>query len=176
MHKTTDIKKLESEARDLRLDDLEQQLLNDFQKDFPLTPNPFGDIAQRYHVTEQRVLNAYQRLQQTGVLSRIGTVFRPHRVGTSTLAAMAVPEDRLEEIADMVSAYEAVNHNYEREHRFNLWFVVTAADDGQLQAVLDDIERRCGLRVLRLPMLEDYHIDLGFPLQWHIRQAHGGEI
>ncbi|HNE01785.1 MAG TPA: Lrp/AsnC family transcriptional regulator, partial [Plasticicumulans sp.] len=60
-----------------------------------------------------------------------------------------------------------VNHNYEREHRFNLWFVVTAGSEGRLQAALGAIERATGLPVLRLPLLQEYHIDLGFRL-------HGG--
>ena len=41
---------------------------------------------------------------------------------------MAVPPARLEAVAARVSAEPAVNHNYEREHDLNLWFVVAAPD------------------------------------------------
>jgi DNA-binding Lrp family transcriptional regulator len=93
-------------------------------------------------------------------------VLRPHRIGASTLAALAVAPERLDAVAALVSEYPEVNHNYQREHRYNLWFVVTAADRARLDAVLGDIGRRSGLKVLDLPMLEDYFIDLGFRLQW----------
>ena len=79
---------------------------------------------------------------------------------------MAVPEERLEEVAAIVNSFAAVNHNYEREHRFNLWFVATAASDAELTEVLDRIEHLTNIKVMPLPMLEDYHIDLGFDLRW----------
>ena len=68
--------------------------------------------------------------------------------------------------AGLVSRYPEVNHNYEREHRFNLWFVITAATASRLEEVIAEIESRSGFEVLRLPMLKDYFIDLGFPIEW----------
>ena len=67
-------------------------------------------------------------------------------------------------VADMVSRYDEVNHNYEREHHYNLWFVVTAADAAGVRGVLEDIEMRTGLAVLDLPLEQSFYIDLGFPL------------
>ena len=148
------------------LDPTTQRLLNDFQHDLPLSPTPFADIAAKLGVDEETVLEGLRGLQESGAISRVGPVLQPRRVGASTLAAVAVPSERLEEVAELVNGYTEVNHNYEREHRFNLWFVATAPDEDKLAAVLADIERRTGLQVLDLPMIEDYHIDLGFPLQW----------
>jgi DNA-binding Lrp family transcriptional regulator len=146
--------------------ELERRLLNDFQRGLPLEARPFAAIAESLGVEEQAVLDALRRLQDEGAISRVGPVLHPNRVGVSTLAALAVPAERLEGIAAMVSAYEEVNHNYEREHRFNLWFVVTAPDPARLAQVLEEIAQRSGLELLDLPMLEDYHIDLGFDLRW----------
>lgn len=150
----------------LELGTLERRLLNDFQHHLPLTPAPYAAIAEKLGTSEEAVIAALQELQGAGAVSRVGAVFRTHRVGASTLAAMAVPPERLEEVADLVSSYDAVNHNYEREHRINLWFVATAADEKQLTQVLEDIEQRTGIAVMALPMLEDFHIDLGFDLKW----------
>ena len=149
-----------------QLSELEKRLLNDFQDGFPLTARPYARIARHLGVTEGEVLSALGRLREDGLISRVGPVFRPNRVGASTLAAMTVPEERLEEVAALVNSYAEVNHNYEREHRLNLWFVATAPDRGRLRAVLEEIAARSGLAVLDLPMLEDYFINLGFPLQW----------
>jgi hypothetical protein len=57
-----------------------------------------------------------------------------------------------------------VNHNYEREHRLNLWFVVTAQDRARVDAALARIARMTGLPVLELPLVTEYRIDLGFDL------------
>jgi len=146
------------------LSDLEYRLLNDYQRDFPLTSRPFAAIAESLGCDEQTVIDTLQSLTDRNMISRIGPVFRPRRLGASTLAALAVPEDRLDEVAELVNGYDAVNHNYEREHEFNLWFVVTAASREAVDAVLDDIRARSGCRQLNLPMEAAYHIDLGFPL------------
>jgi DNA-binding Lrp family transcriptional regulator len=145
---------------------LEQRLLNEFQQGMPLTPSPYADIAKQLGVYETTVLETLKRLQTEGVISRVGAVFRPNRIGASTLAAIAVPAAKLEEVAAIVNKFAEVNHNYEREHRFNLWFVVVAADEERLQTVLAEIEQRCGYQVLDLPLLNEHFIDLGFDLKW----------
>ena len=145
---------------------LEQHLLNDFQHGLSLSPTPYADLAEQLGVYESTVIESLQRLQTEGVISRVGAVFRPNRVGVSTLAAMAVPEEELETIADIVSSFDEVNHNYERDHHFNLWFVVVAADDESLKSTLSEIEKRSGYKVMDLPLLEDFYIDLGFELRW----------
>jgi DNA-binding Lrp family transcriptional regulator len=150
----------------LLLDEIDRRLLNDFQSVFPLVSRPFAEVASRLGIGELEVIARLERLEGAGAISRVGPVLRPRHMGTSTLAAMAVPSDRIDEIAELVNGYREVNHNYERDHRFNLWFVLTATDEERLAAVIDEIEDRTGFQVLDLPMLEEYHIDLGFPLQW----------
>lgn len=145
---------------------MQQRLLNDFQRDMPLSPTPFADMAEQLGTSEAQVLAWLSSLQGEGVVSRVGPVLATHRVGASTLAAMAVSETDFEQVAQQVSDHPAVNHNYEREHRFNLWFVVTAPDEAELAETITELERMTGYRALVLPMLESYHIDLGFDLQW----------
>lgn len=141
------------------------QLLNNFQHSFPVSTTPYADMAMQLGITESELLAWLEDLQSEGSISRIGAVFRPNRIGVSTLAAMAAPENKLQNIADLISAYPSVNHNYRREHHFNLWFVVTAENQSRLDQILLEMEQQSGLRVLTLPMEKDYHIDLGFPLQ-----------
>ncbi|MCB1725138.1 MAG: Lrp/AsnC family transcriptional regulator [Gammaproteobacteria bacterium] len=150
----------------IELSATERRLLDVYQRGLPLDPRPFARVADALGVSEQTVLDGLTRLQQAGVISRVGPVFRPNRVGVSTLAALAVPSERLDEVARTVSGYAEVNHNYEREHDYNLWFVVTARDARGLAQVLASIAAETGLEPLDLPMLEDYFIDLGFELQW----------
>ncbi len=153
-------------ATDLAFDEADRRLLNDFQRDFPLVPRPYAEIGREIGVGEQSVLGRFSRLKGLRALSRIGAIVAPQRTGWSTLAAMAVPFPRLQAVADLVSSNDAVNHNYEREHRFNLWFVVTGPDQAAVQQTLAEIETETGLTVLDLPLLESYRLDLGFPLQW----------
>jgi DNA-binding Lrp family transcriptional regulator len=151
-------------TRATKLRPLDKRLLDEFQRDFPICSRPYEAIARRIGCDEASVIERLAWLQRHGYVSRVGPVFRPKRLGASTLAAMAVPRERLQSVAELVSSYDEVNHNYEREHAFNLWFVVTAKDERAVADVLADVRRRTGLAVMDLPLMEAFHIDLGFPL------------
>jgi DNA-binding Lrp family transcriptional regulator len=147
------------------LTEFRRRLLDDYQRDFPLEPEPFARIAAELGVDEGAVLETFSTLRSHDLIDRLGAVVRANTVGASTLAAMTVPVDRLEEIAERISAQPEVNHCYEREHEINLWFVVTAVDRAAVAQVLDGLRHETGLPILDLPMIGDYHIDLGFPLR-----------
>jgi DNA-binding Lrp family transcriptional regulator len=146
---------------------LHKQLLNNYQQDFPLSLTPYLDIANQLGVDESEVLTAFQVLAAEQLISRIGPVITPNRLGSSALVAMAVPENELDRVAEQISRYREVNHNYERENRFNLWFVLIANDAQHLQTVVDDIELTTGFKTMLLPMLADFYINLGFELNLH---------
>lgn len=143
---------------------LHKQLLNDFQSDFPLSERPYQDIAKAIGVSEDDVISALNELNDLNLISRIGPIIQPNRIGVSTLVAMAVPEQDVQWVADIVSRHPEVNHNYEREHRFNLWFVAIAQDKRHLNDLMKSIEHETGYQTLQLPLLDDFFIDLGFKL------------
>ena len=146
------------------LDALDQRLLDGFQREFPLEPRPYACLARELGCPEDEVIERLAALQEGGVVSRVGAVIAPQRAGWSTLAAMKVPPAHLEEVAAVVSSYPEVNHNYEREHELNLWFVVAAPTRVRVGQVLSDIVYRTSLEVLDLPLTEAYRLDLGFAL------------
>ena len=146
---------------------LDERLLNDYQRDFPLVSQPFAEIADELDTGTAEIVARLRALKEQGSVSRVGPVFRPNAIGASTLAAMAVPPADLHHVAQLVNAYPQVNHNYEREHRFNLWFVVTADSESARDDTLAQIETDTGYQTLSLPLERDYHIDLGF----HMSQA-----
>lgn len=152
-------------ARPLLLDDLKLTLLNDWQHGFPLVARPYLHIARQLGVSESVVLQGYAALGHDGSLSRIGGVWGAGAGGAAQLCAMAVPAERLQAVAERVNAEPGVNHNYLREHAYNLWFVITGPDAAQLERRMQAIERDCGLPALRLRMVRPYRIDLGFDLR-----------
>jgi DNA-binding Lrp family transcriptional regulator len=58
-----------------------------------------------------------------------------------------------------------VNHNYEREHAWNLWYVLTGVDAEAVRATADRIARAADVPALFLPMVRAYRVDLGFDLR-----------
>ena len=125
-----------------RIDPIDLALLDGFQRDLPLDSRPFARIADRLGLAEAEVIDRLTRLQAAGRIARVGGTVRPNTAGASTLAALAVPEERIDEVAAIVGAEAGVNHSYQREGDWNLWFVATAPDAPALGAMLTRIEGR----------------------------------
>lgn len=155
----------------MQLDEQQRALIDGWQRRLPLEPRPFAAIASALDLTEGRVLELLRGLQANGVLARIGATVRPNTAGASLLAAMRIAAPDFERIAAIVSAEPCVNHNYEREHAFNLWFVVTAPDRRELATALGRLRATTGHDILELPMERAYVLDLGFPLDGSGRTA-----
>ena len=149
----------------------QDKLLNEFQHQFPLDAKPFSVIAGQMGVDECELLSHLDTFQQQGLISRVGPVFTPNSVGASTLAAIAAPAADLERVAKQISEYSQVNHNYEREHDYNLWFVLNEKNERALATTIAEIEVECGYPVLMLPLVQAYHIDLGFDLNTGKQQS-----
>lgn len=147
---------------------IELTLLDRWQRRFPLVKRPFAVVGRSVGVSERTALNIFEKLRNQQMISRIGAIVKPHAVGASTLAAMRVPPDRLEEVAEIVSAQPFVSHNYQRTNDYNLWYVIAAPYAQAVAATMASIRSLTGLPVLDLPLQQAYHLDLGFPL-WGIR-------
>ncbi|MDR2875591.1 MAG: Lrp/AsnC family transcriptional regulator [Methylobacillus sp.] len=163
-----------------KYDDIEMALLNDFQHDFPLTQRPFRALGEQLGISEDAVLRHLAHLSEEGVISRVGPVFSPGSIGASTLAALAASPTKLESLAQWLNGLPEINHNYQREHRYNLWFVATAPDAARLNGTLENIAEHAACSMLTLPLLESFHIDLGFDLagkpRRHRAQSGGARV
>jgi len=147
----------------VELDAKDKVLLNNLQGGFPLTSRPFRDIGERLGMPEGEVVDRVRRLLVEGALNRLGPVLNATALGGArTLAAMHVPAERLEEAAAVVNSFDAVSHNYEREHHFNLWFVVSSEDPAEVERVLSAVQATTGLPVLDLPAIEEYFVEVKF--------------
>jgi len=146
------------DATDLRL-------LERLHGDFPLSDAPFADVGEELGLHEADVIARLRRMLDDGLLTRFGPLFQIERAGGCfVLAAMAVPAERFAAVAAQVNAFPEVAHNYQREHRLNMWFVIAA----ESQAAADDVRRRIesvtALQVIALPKEREYYLELRLPL------------
>jgi len=149
---------------DIKLDDTDKRLLNVLQADFPLTREPFADIGARLGLDEDGAIRRIERLKGSQVIRTIGPAFDSRRLGYhSTLVAMSVAEDGLEEAALVVNAHPGVSHNYLRDESFNMWFTLTVPADvdieNELQALADKVKPE---RMLNLPAVRLFKLDVFF--------------
>jgi len=146
------------------VDAVDAAIVDGWQSGFPVTQRPFEAVAADVGVDEAEALERVQRLYDEGIVRRFGPVLNPPVIGSSTLAAVKAPDDRFEAVAAVINGYDQVNHNYARDHEWNMWFVVTAGSEERRNEIIAEIEERTGCAVLVLPMLTDFYIDLEFPV------------
>ena len=143
------------------MDAIDTAIINSLQGGFPLCPAPYAQVAQQLGITEDDLLRRLQTLLDTHVLTRFGPMYQVERMGGAfVLAAMQVPEDRYDEVSTQVNAFAEVAHNYRREHRLNMWFVLaTAAPDG-IASTVRAIEVATGLSVYPFPKEKEYFVEM----------------
>ncbi len=142
------------------LDIIDARIIDHLQDGIALTGRPFTRAAMRLEIDEADLLARLHRLLRDGFATRFGPLINADAAGGAyMLAALAAPQERFEEVANIVNGFAEVAHNYARDHHFNMWFVLAAASRQRVQEVADAIERRTGLRVLRLPKLREYFVD-----------------
>ena len=143
------------------LDAIDRDIVNLLQDGLELVERPFAAPAAALGIAEEELIARLARLTETGVLSRVGPMYDAARFGGGlTLCAMAVPEARFDEVAGIVNGFAEVAHNYAREHRYNMWFVLATDRPERIAAVIGEIERLTNVKVLDLPKLEEYFIGM----------------
>ena len=146
------------------LDRQDRLILNQIQRNFPLTHRPFLALARRMGMKEKEILGRVQRLKDLGIIRRIGASFSAGAVGfTSTLCAARVPAEKIKEFVAVVNSYPGVTHNYEREGEYNLWFTLIAPSRRKIREILREISRKTGVRgILDLPATRTFKIAVDF--------------
>ena len=152
-------------------DPIDLRLLDEWQRDFPLAKRPFAHIGAALGCNETDILNRLRVQIEHGRISRVGATCAPNTISASTLAAVAAPTDRVEEVAEIIGRQPGVNHSYLREDDWNLWFVATGPDRTYVNAILHEIGSETGLTVIDARLLRPFNIDLGFRLQGKCQPA-----
>lgn len=143
------------------MDELERAIVNRLQGGFPLCERPFAAAARELGTDEATLIARLQGMLEAGTLTRFGPMYDAERLGGAfTLCAMSVPAPDLERVAALVNAHPEVAHNYERAHRYNLWFVLATGSRARIPEVIAAIEAETGYPVLDLPREQEYFIEL----------------
>ena len=144
----------------------EKRLLAHLERSFPLEADPYRWLAQELGLSAEEVFSLTAELCRRGVIRRLGPIFDAQGLGyLSTLLAVEVARESLEEVVRHVNHFPEVTHNYLREHQLNLWAAVVAPNPERLREVIGSIRGLAGVRrVLELPVRRRYKLRLVFPL------------
>jgi DNA-binding Lrp family transcriptional regulator len=159
------------------VDQTDLAILNALQDDLPLVSRPWKTIADRLNITETEIICRMKNLEDSGTIRGISPVLESRSLGlhAATLVALHVPDERLDEIAAVISSYAEVSHNFQRDHYYSLWFTIAAQNEEGIQRVLHEILQQTGIpasNVLDLPTTKKIKINVRFsflPAQHHER-------
>ncbi|MBF6600774.1 MAG: AsnC family transcriptional regulator [Dehalococcoidia bacterium] len=148
------------------LDLTDRRLLNALQGSVQLIERPFAAIAGEIGISEDDVLARTQALRAAGVLRHLSPIFDVFRLGyKSALVAAAVAPERLEEAAAVISGHPGVSHNYAREHRFNIWFVMAIPRQRDFDAEVAALAAAAGARRhIVLPAIKLFKIAVAYDM------------
>ena len=142
------------------LEELDRELLNAVQWDFPLEPRPFAALSERLGLDEPAVRARVARVKELGVLRQLSAIFDTRALGYgSALVAAKIDPDRVDDAAALISAHPGVSHNYKRNHAYNLWYTIAVPPGTSLDEHIDVLHRESGAILTRkLPTLKLYKI------------------
>jgi len=145
----------------LKLDETERLIINNMQGDFPVSDTPYADAATELGLEEDDLISRLKQLVGSGALSRFGPIYHAEKMGGGlTLAAMEVPEEDFDRIAGIVNSYREVAHNYKRENKLNMWFVVATERPEEVEEILASIKGATGLAVYNMPKKQEFFLGL----------------
>ncbi len=145
------------------MDQLDKDIINTLQYDFPVCDRPFAKLANTLNSTENELINRVQAMLDSGLLTRFGPMYNAVNMGGAlSLCAMKVPEDQFDKVTEQVNAFAEVAHNYQRNHEMNMWFVLATESQQELINTLDAIENSTGISVYNMPKEKEFFVGLHF--------------
>jgi len=143
------------------MDELDRALINTLQGGFPICERPYAEVAARVGSDEATVITRIDSLLARGLLSRFGPMYHAAQMGGAlSLAAMEIPPQDFERVTGIVNRQPEVAHNYARDHRLSMWFVLATETAAAQQDTIARIERESGYPVFNMPKIREYFVGL----------------
>jgi len=110
-----------------------KKILLRIQKNFPLNHRPFKVIADEFGISEKEVIGIIQEQKEKKIIRQTSAIFDTKSLGyKSSLVAFEIDEDKIDKAVEIINAHPGVSHNYERNHKFNIWFTLAVAPDTKI--------------------------------------------
>jgi DNA-binding Lrp family transcriptional regulator len=142
------------------MDKLDKEILNEIQWTFPLVQKPYSEIAKKFGISDDEMMQRLRTLKQAGIVRQLSAIFDTRKLGyKSALVAMAISPDKLDRIANQINRHPGVSHNYERNHEYNLWFTLAVPPGSDLKSEIDKFSKLQGINKVRmLPTIKLFKI------------------
>ena len=145
------------------MDIIDRAIINQLQGGFPICDHPYQVMADQFGIEEADLIQRLEQMLEKKQLSRFGPMYHAERLGGGlSLCAMSIPEGEFEQVVEQVNAFPEVAHNYARDHKLNMWFVLATETPERIDSVLEEIEQTTGYHVYNMPKQHEFYVGLKF--------------
>jgi DNA-binding Lrp family transcriptional regulator len=126
------------------LDEVDLKIMRVTQAGLPLTAQPYQTVAEQLGLTGDEVIARMQRMQELGVIRRIGAVPNHYKLGYrfNGMTVWNVPDEKIDALGQKIGRLDFVSHCYHRPRHLPLWpYNLFAMVHGRTQ---DDVDRQIG--------------------------------
>jgi siroheme decarboxylase len=104
-------------------DAIDRALIVAMQQGLPLVARPYHAIAAQLQLEPEEVIRRVQKMQQRGLIRRIGVVPNHYAIGyvANGMSVWDVPDDAADQLGAAVGQLDFVSHCYRRPRHLPLW-------------------------------------------------------
>jgi len=150
----------------MKLDSINQSLLNIIQSAFPLSREPFADLGKQLNMSDTEIIKRTEMLKNAGIIRMISPVVNPRKLGyQTTLVCMKLREKQLDETNRIMAIHPMVSHCYLRDHELNLWFTLASRNENDTDDEVNTLGNQLGAEIIiNLPAIRVFKIGAYFKI------------
>jgi len=105
------------------LDEIDLNIMRATQAGLPLTAKPYHAIAEQLGLSVDQVIERMRRMQELGVIRRIGAVPNHYKLGYrfNGMTVWNVPDEKIDALGQRIGRLDFVSHCYHRPRHLPLW-------------------------------------------------------
>jgi DNA-binding Lrp family transcriptional regulator len=105
------------------LNESDRKLVAAIQDGLPLVPHPYAVLAETLGTTEVDIIERLQRLQDDGMVKRMGVVVKHRSLGyhANAMVVWDIPDEAIDRVGNLLAAQECVTLCYQRPRRLPDW-------------------------------------------------------
>jgi len=126
------------------------------QEDLPIREHPFEAPAELAGMSEDELLRRAESLLKTGVMRRFGATLRHREAGfvANAMGVWVVPEERADDVGQVMAGFEAVSHCYQRptypDWPYSIFTMIHGRSMQECERVATSISQTTGITDYRL--------------------------
>lgn len=133
------------------MDEKDREIIQLLQGRFPLESEPYKAIGDKLWMDEVSVISRIARMIEAGAVRYVGPFFDSKKLGyKGCLAAVDVPEDRVDEVAAVINSFNEITHNYLRDGNPNMWFTIIAPTIERREEIIRQIKSQAKIDDIKL--------------------------